>query len=340
MLEFIIAVFVLSIFLYAFLAGADFGAGILQLLPLRIPRNKRFDVIGKAIGPVWEANHIWFILALVISFNGFPELFWFVSDFFHFPLGALAFGIIFRGASFTFMHYDPIPDEKIQRYYHWIFGLSSGWCTFWIGVLVGSLIQGDFIVTEQDIWRRYFLHWIGLFPLAMGLFMTLLMMFNASLFLYVESEENKREWQRVTLTVLALLVIAGAATHGVLYFQNQSRWLSLFCNLPSILMALASGMLLIPQYYLIRARKRNFSRIIAGAQLFAIMAAGFLPHFPAVVMFKDGSSLNLYSVAAEASVLRPLAGALFFGCLLIVPSYVYLMKIFKSQGHHRNQDII
>jgi cytochrome bd ubiquinol oxidase subunit II len=338
MIEFVLFVFAAAIFLYAFLAGADFGAGILQMLPIGIPRSERNDVIGKAIGPVWEANHIWLILALVIAFNGFPRLFWFVSEFYHFPLGAFVVGIIFRGASFTFMHYDPIYNERVQKFYHWIFGLSSLWCTFWMGIIVGSLIQGDFHVSEAGTLERYFLHWLAPFPMAMGVFMTLLMTFNASLFLYVEADGNKLAWQRVTLTILAFLIVMGMLSHGTLYLLDPQRWKTFFFNPLSFGAAALSLLLLFPQYILIKRRHRNSSRVLAGVQLAAIMAAGFLPQLPMIVVFRDGTGIDLYAAAAERPVMQALSWALFFGCVLILPGYFYLMKIFKSQGHKRFQD--
>ena len=71
MIEFIILITAIAVFLYAFLAGADFGAGILQILPIGIDRKEKTTLIGKAMGPVWESNHIWLILVIVISFNAF-----------------------------------------------------------------------------------------------------------------------------------------------------------------------------------------------------------------------------------------------------------------------------
>ena len=48
-----------SLFLYVLLGGADFGAGIVELVTGR----KSVRTISKAIAPIWEANHIWIILA-------------------------------------------------------------------------------------------------------------------------------------------------------------------------------------------------------------------------------------------------------------------------------------
>lgn len=338
MLEFIILILTTSIFLYALLAGADFGAGILQMLPLGLPRQERVSTIGHAVGPVWEANHIWLILALVIMFNGFPKIFWFASEWFHFPLGALVIGIIFRGASFTFLHYDPIKD-KSEKFYHWIFGLSSLWCTLWLGIIIGSLMLGNFSLDDQDIYSRYFGHWLNPFAFSMGVFATMLMMFNASLFLYAEVLEHRERWRKVTARIFIALVISGFIVHLNFFWQSPERWKFFFLNTKSLIFIFLSFMLLIPQYILIQKGLRNTSRLMSGAQLFLIMAAGFAPLFPKIVYFRDGSSLDLYTAAAEPAVLRALGFALIFGCLFILPAYFYLMRIFKGKHEDLTTDI-
>lgn len=338
MIEFIVLIFTVAVFLYALLAGADFGAGILELLPLGISREERTRLIGKAMGPVWEANHIWLILALVIAFNGFPDLFWFVSEWFHFPLGAFVMGVIFRGASFTFLHYDPIKDGS-QKVYHWIFGLSSIWCTLWIGIMVGSLMLGNFSLEDTAVWERYFGHWLNPFCLLMGLFITVLSMFNASLFLYVEEEINREPWRRVTVKVFILMIVVGFFTHASFFLQDPMRWKLFFFNYMSIGLITLSFLLLFPQYWLIQHGHRQTSRLMAGVQLAAIMGAGFIPLFPDVVLFRDGNSLSFYETAAEPGVLSPLMYALILGCLFILPSYFYLMRIFKLKQEQTTNDV-
>jgi cytochrome d ubiquinol oxidase subunit II len=328
--EFIVIVLAVSLFLYAFLAGADFGAGIIELIPTKISHEDKTHFIGKAMGPVWEANHIWLILALVISFNAFPEIFWFFSEWFHFPLGALVIGIIFRGASFTFLHYDPIID-KSQKIYHWIFGLSSIWCTFWIGIIIGSLMLGDFTLTDVGLYQRYFEHWLNPFSFSMGLFVTVLMMFNASLFLTMEASTLKLEWRQLTKKIFGFLIVSGFITHLVFISQNWSRWKLFFANPISLGLIALSFFLLFPQVYTLEKNKRNGSRVVAGLQLICIMCAGFVPLYPNIILMRDLSSLSIEGTKAEPEVLKALVYALAFGSLFILPGYFYLMKIFKTK---------
>lgn len=61
---------------YAILGGADFGAGFWDLVAGGPDRGRRpREVIDQSLGPVWEANHVWLVFALVVLWTGFPEAF-------------------------------------------------------------------------------------------------------------------------------------------------------------------------------------------------------------------------------------------------------------------------
>ena len=100
-----------AILLYILLGGADFGAGIIELFTSK--KNERLTrrTMYKAIGPIWEANHMWLIITIVILFVGFPAIYATMSIHLHIPLLAMLLGIIARGTAFTFRHYDAVIDD-------------------------------------------------------------------------------------------------------------------------------------------------------------------------------------------------------------------------------------
>ena len=66
-LEAILAGFLLmSLTFYALLGGADFGAGVWQLVARGKTKHAQHHIIGQAIAPVWEANHVWLILIITL----------------------------------------------------------------------------------------------------------------------------------------------------------------------------------------------------------------------------------------------------------------------------------
>ena len=106
-----------SIVLYVVLGGADYGAGILELLPSKGNRAAQKKLINSAMGPVWEANHMWLVIVVVILFMGFPKAFQNIMVSLHLPMVALLLGIVIRGSTFTFRHYDAKQTGKSQKFY-------------------------------------------------------------------------------------------------------------------------------------------------------------------------------------------------------------------------------
>lgn len=78
----------------------------------------------ESIAPVWEANHMWLIIAIVVMFVGFPKIYALMSTYLHIPLVLMLVGIIARGTAFTFRHYDAVEDQW-QVLYTQIFYYAS-----------------------------------------------------------------------------------------------------------------------------------------------------------------------------------------------------------------------
>src|SRR6059058_4867258 len=100
MLGIIIALVILaSLILYALMGGADFGGGLWDLLA-RGPRAARQrQVISDALAPIWEANHVWLILVIVLLFTAFPPVFARLMTVLHIPLTLILLGIVLRGSA-------------------------------------------------------------------------------------------------------------------------------------------------------------------------------------------------------------------------------------------------
>ena len=81
----------------AVLAGADFGAGLWMLLavPGRASVTATRDHARHAMGPVWEANHVWLIFVLVVCWTSYPVAFASIVSTLAAPLLIAAIGIIF-----------------------------------------------------------------------------------------------------------------------------------------------------------------------------------------------------------------------------------------------------
>ncbi len=165
----VIGFLAISLLLYCLLGGADFGAGVLEIFLRKKQRTEQYTIIEKAMGPVWEANHMWLILMVVILFMGFPSVYSLISIHLHLPLTAMLVGIIARGCSFTFRHYDA-KKGRSQKSYAIFFVFSSVWTPLCLGVVMGALIPGG-IHPDYTTYREGFIDpWLRPFPLALGVF--------------------------------------------------------------------------------------------------------------------------------------------------------------------------
>jgi cytochrome bd ubiquinol oxidase subunit II len=130
-------VFILAgITAYAVLAGADFGAGIWTLWPGQIREHARH-----AMGPVWEANHVWLIFILVVAWTCYPVAYGAVVSTLSVPLFIAAIGIIFRGAAYA-LRGQLDSGSRLARLTENLFALSSVLTPFALGTVIGAIATG------------------------------------------------------------------------------------------------------------------------------------------------------------------------------------------------------
>src|SRR3954466_15564134 len=126
---------------YAVFGGADFGAGFWDLVAGGAARGERpREVIDHSIGPVWEANHVWLILSLVVLWSAFPEAFASITLTLFVPLTLAALGIVLRGASFAFRK--AVFRTRDRRNFGAAFAISSVLVPFFMGTVAGAIASG------------------------------------------------------------------------------------------------------------------------------------------------------------------------------------------------------
>jgi cytochrome d ubiquinol oxidase subunit II len=317
----------LSLFLYVILGGADFGAGIIELFT----GTKGEKIISKAIAPVWEANHIWLIVVIVILFNAFPEVYSAITLNLHIPLMLILFGIIFRGTAFAFRYYDPYQDRS-HRIYTTIFRIFSLLTPLFLGVTLGAVISGN-MTTDSTVGfvDRFVTPWLNLFPFALGVFMIILFAYLAAAYLIGEPADERMNsvFKKYALRLLITLVFCGISV----FITAQIDGLHLFkrfLDSPISMLCLILATILLPAFYYTWIKNmNNLIRFIAGAQVGAILIGWFAIQLPVLISFKGGQSLTIFNaVASEKSVLMMVI-ALFGGLAVVIPLLVYLFKVFK-----------
>lgn len=118
----------LAILVYAMLDGYDLGVGI--LLPMSIEHEAARDTMIASIGPFWDANETWLVLAVGLLLIAFPEAYNQLFYYLYIPTVIMLIGLVLRGVAFDFR-----AKAAVSYKYHW------DWC-FKIGSLLTTLAQG------------------------------------------------------------------------------------------------------------------------------------------------------------------------------------------------------
>jgi cytochrome d ubiquinol oxidase subunit II len=321
-----------SIYLYCLLGGADFGAGIIELFSRKKDKDKISNLVTNAIAPIWEANHMWLIIAVVILFNAFPPVYTAVSVALYIPLILLLLGIVFRGTAFTFRHYDAVKDNS-QKVYSRIFAYSSLMVSFFFGLITGALVSGKITYNPASFFDGYIHPWFNFFSVSVGIFVSSLFAFVAAVYLISESTDELTRADFISRSKIANLVtvFSGMMVFIFSFVEDVGFTEAFFSNIISITFIILATISIPVLWKVINKKLIWGSRILAGAELFLIIGAFYAVYFPVVVIIKNGEDLTLFNSAAPDITLAYLGWALLIGSVFIFPALFYLIKIFKLE---------
>ncbi len=324
---------------YALLGCADFGGGIWDLLSSGPRAADQRRHIAQAIGPVWEANHVWLIFLIVVLFTCFPAAYAAASVALFWPLHLILIGIVLRGASFVFRAYGSSA-AAAQRRWSRIFGIASAVTPLLLGACLGAISIGDTGAGQPGggTWPG----WLAPFPLVTGLLALLISAYLAAVYLAWESEDDRGPRsvvrspeeldlqedfrRRALLTWLVAGVISIAAL--VLARRDAPRLWAALTSLPASAIV-AGGVLLAPASALALLNRRyRLARVLAGAQVALLLGGWGVAQHP----FLIAPDLTLTSSAAPKATLVLTAMTLPLGAAALIPSLWYLFKVFKGRN--------
>ena len=323
---------VISFVLYVLLGGADFGAGILELFSGPEHKKSIKKTVYSVLGPVWEANHIWIIILIVILWIAFPLFYNVIIIYLHIPLTLVLLGITLRGVAFVFRHYDAVKD-KSQLLYDRMFEFSCLVTPIFLGMTFGALLHGDIVLLEDasspSFYDIYMHPWLQPFPILTGFFFSALCVFLSATFLIGEAKDyEKRMYMRKAGIATIVVVVLGMATLLAGYIADNEFTKEFLANYLALGAVGLSGLLLYPLWRVIRIGRIIWCRFLAGTQVLLILVAAIGPHFPNLIITKN-KEISLLDNIAPDSVIRVLGISLIIGGLLIIPGLLHLLKSFR-----------
>ena len=323
---------------YVVLGGADFGGGVWDLLARGERQREQRALIADAIGPVWEANHVWLILVVVLLFTCFPAAFATLGIVLHLPLSMMLIGIVARGTAFTFRTYDSRRDD-VQRRWGRIFSIASLVTPVLLGVCVGAIASGRVGESARVLGARGFVAgsfreifvdpWLTPFSLAVGLLTLAAFAFLAAVYLTMETRDEalREDYRRRALGAAVAVFVTAFGALGIALASAPTVGASLMRSWWSLPFQLVTAAAALVAVWALWRRRFALARVAAAAQVTFILWGWGFAQYPMLIP----PDLTIRSAAAPERTLDLVLIALVIGALVLFPSLGYLFRVFKSR---------
>ena len=213
--EVVAALMVVALNAYVLTGGADFGGGVWDLAASGERREAQRAHVAESLAPIWEANHVWLIVVVVMLFTGFPAGFSTIAIVLHIPLTAMLVGIVLRGSGFIFRSYGSAT-EGARRRWGAVFAAASIITPLFLGLIIGALVSGtvgqaslhiaDPRASFSDI---YLTPWASPFPIAIGVVALAMFAYLAAVYLAwnAPTPQLSDDFRRRALTAAAVVFV-------------------------------------------------------------------------------------------------------------------------------------
>jgi cytochrome bd ubiquinol oxidase subunit II len=312
---------------YALLGGADFGGGFWDLVAGGARRGAtQRALIEDSIGPVWEANHVWLIFAIVVLWTAFPGAFASIASTLYIPLTAAAFGVILRGSGFAFRK--TVDEVSLKRLFGGAFAFSSVVTPFFLGTVAGAIASGR--VPPGNARGDVFASWINPTSLLAGVLAVGVCAYLAALYLTADATREGAtdladgfRWRGLAAGVAVGAIALGGI--GILATDAPALFHGLTGRaLPLVLLSAAFGVL---SLLLLWTRRYRIVRVTGALAVVAVIWGWAVAQYPYVLE----PSLTIEEAAAGRATLEALLISLCIGAVFLVPSLAWLFLLFQRQ---------
>jgi cytochrome d ubiquinol oxidase subunit II len=308
---------------YAVFGGADFGAGLWDLVAGGDERGERpRDVVDHSIGPVWEANHVWLIFTFVILWTCFPEAYASITSTLFVPLSVAALGIVLRGSGFAFRKV--VVRTRYRRLFGGAFAISSVVVPYCLGAVAGGIASGRVPAGGRagDLWSS----WVNPTSVLGGLLAVCLAAYLAAVFLVWDARRLSTPamvaYFRTRAVVTAALAGAIAIT-GLVVVRDDARYLFEGLTSRALPLVVVSAVAGVGALLLLRGRPRP------GARAAAVTASGalVLAWGTAQWDYLLPETLTVSAAAAPNATIGAVLVAAGLAAALVVPAYGLLYTL-------------
>ena len=311
---------------YTVLSGADFGAGLWTLLPgggQASPAATR-DHTRHAIGPVWEANHVWLIFVLTVAWTCYPGAFGSIVSTLEIPLLIAAIGIILRGTAYALRSQFARDEERGVRLVESLFALSSVLTPFALATIIGAIATGR--VPVGNARGDLVTSWLNPVSVLAGVLAVAFSGYLAAVYLAADARRLAERALVHDFRIRALVsgVVAGAlALAGLLVIRGSapSLWHGLTSGL-GLALVIVSALAGVVTMVLVFFERFGPARASAALAVAAVIAGWAAAQSPLVL-----PGLTVAEAAAGRSTLIATIVAVGAGAVVLVPSLAVLYSL-------------
>ncbi|MEP6495880.1 MAG: cytochrome d ubiquinol oxidase subunit II [bacterium] len=332
--EVVAGIMVVVLNAYVLMGGADFGGGVWDLFASGPRRAAQRDLIANSIAPIWEANHVWLIVVVVMLFTAFPAAFGMLGTVLHIPITLLLVGIVLRGSAFVFRSYGTGGSDHRHTWGR-AFAIASTVTPILLGLIIGAVASEDVGAAAAKIGKASFADvfvapWLAAFPMAVGLFALALFAFLAAVYLTIEARDaDLREDFRRRGLVAAVVVFALAGVALYLSRSTAPRMTAGIVAAPwSLPLHVCTGAAAIVAIVALWVRRYHVARIAAATQVSLILWGWALAQYPFIIP----NTLTIRAAASPPVTLKLLLIGLAGGGAILIPSLRYLFRTFAGRA--------
>lgn len=312
-----------AVVLYAVFGGADFGSGVWDLTAGdAIKGAKTRRLIDHAIGPVWEANHVWLVFVLVYLWTGFPDAFALMMRQLGVPFWLAGLGIVARGSGFAFRKY--APSLRWAQIAGTIFATASLMTPFFLGTIAGAVASGD-LATEQGLWAP----WLGPLSLLGGVLAMATCTFLAGVLLTADAKslgDDELADELAAKSLIGALATGLIALFGIPIVVSAGGTLLDGLVGQALPLVLISGVGGLWTVLLLRQGRYGRARLTAAIAVACVVLGWGVAQYPWVVV----DSMTIDDAAGARPALVGLLVATGVAAVLVVPPLVYLFSLANS----------
>jgi cytochrome d ubiquinol oxidase subunit II len=290
-------------------------------------RREQRRAIARAMGPVWEANHVWLIFVLVVLFTCFPYGYGALATALFVPFHLALVGIMLRGAAFVFRGHEASEHGAAGRW-GTVFGVASVISPFLLGATFGAITSGEVRVdAARHVSVVRPMPWLSGYAIGCGTLALSTCAYLAAVYLGAETDGDLREDFR-RRAIIAGTTTAALAAAVLLLAYNEAGWFLTQLLAPRSWPVLTAGLWLFAMSaWAVFRRRYRLARVFVAGEIVVLLTGWGLAHRPYLI-YPD---MTLEQAAGPIPTIRVLMFCLPVGLAMLVPSLWLLFRVFKSR---------